>query len=272
VQEDVKTNRIPINKGVRQGDTVSPKLFTLALEDVFRRLDWDKKGLRVDGGYLSDLRFADDIVLIISTKEELIEMLTDLKRESGKIGFNMNIDKSKLLTPDPGDVHLKGQQIEKVNEYIYLGHTITLGKENQTAEITGRIRLTWAAVGKLGTTLRKPTLPINLKKKVFNTCVLPVLTYGMETMTLTVKSANTLRTTQAIERTMLGVSLKDHIQNEEIRKGKLEQDNDRWTRRIVQWRPRQHKRSAGRPQKRWIDDIKEMAGRKWHQMAMNRSE
>jgi len=35
------------------------------------------------------------------------------------------------------------------------------------------------------------------------------------------------------------------------------QDNDRWTRRIVQWRPRQHKRSAGRTQKR--DSGKEMA-------------
>jgi len=82
-----------------------------------------------------------------------------------------------------------------------------------------RIRLTWAAVGKLGTTLRNSTLPINLKKKVFNTCVLPVLTYGMETMTLTVKSANRLRTTQrAIEKTMLGVSLRGHIQNEKIRK------------------------------------------------------
>jgi len=38
-------------------------------------------------------------------------------------------------------------------------------------------------------------------------------------MSLTVKSANRLRTTQrALERTMLGVSLRDHIQNEEIRK------------------------------------------------------
>jgi len=219
VQEGVTTNRIPINRGVRQGDTISSKLFTLVLEDVFRRLDWDKKGLRVDGGYLSNLGFADDIVLIGSTKEELIEMLSDLQRESGKIGLNRNIDKTKLLTPDPGDVHLEGQQIEKVNEYIFLGHTITLGKENQTAEITRCIRLTWAAVGKLGTTLRNPTLPINLKKMVFNTCVLPFLTYGMETMTLAVKSVNRLRTTQrAIERTMLGVSLRDHIQNKEINK------------------------------------------------------
>jgi len=91
---------------------------------------------------------------------------------------------------------------------------------------------------------------------------------------------------------MLGVSLRNHIQIEEIRKRTkvddviehiarqkwrwvehvARQDNDRYSRRIVQWRPRQHKRRAGRPQKRWIDDIKEIEGRKWHQMAINRSE
>jgi len=49
----------------------------------------------------------------------------------------MNIDKTNLLTPYPDDG--EGQQIEKVNEYIYLGHTITLGKENQTAKITRHI-------------------------------------------------------------------------------------------------------------------------------------
>jgi len=86
----------------------------------------------------------------------------------------VNIDKTKLLTPDP-------TTLRRTNVYIYLGHTTTLGKGNQTR----RIRLTWAAVGRLGTTLRNPTLDRN------------------PTMTLTVKSANRLRTTQrAIERTM----------------------------------------------------------------------
>jgi len=66
---------------------------------------------------------------------------------------------------------------------------------------------------KIGNNLRNPTLPINLKKK----WVLPVLTYGMETMTLTVKSANRLGTTQSKE-LCWRVSLRDHIQNEEIRK------------------------------------------------------
>ncbi|WKX95020.1 hypothetical protein Q1695_011906 [Nippostrongylus brasiliensis] len=39
---------IPIEKGVRQGDTISPKLFTAALQDAMKNLDWDAKGYPVD--------------------------------------------------------------------------------------------------------------------------------------------------------------------------------------------------------------------------------
>jgi len=41
------------------------------------------------------------------------------------------------------------QLVENVKEYVYLGHIINLGKENQTAEVTRRVKLTWAAFGKL---------------------------------------------------------------------------------------------------------------------------
>lgn len=44
------------------------------------------------------------------------------------------------------------------------------------------------------------------------------MTYGMETTTLTIKSANKLRRTQrAIERMMFGLNLRDHIENTGIR-------------------------------------------------------
>ena len=46
--EDDKTNIIKILKGVRQGDPISPKLFTAALERVFSNLDWQSKGIVVD--------------------------------------------------------------------------------------------------------------------------------------------------------------------------------------------------------------------------------
>ena len=66
IKLDQISNKFPIQKGVRQGDTLSPKLFNAGLEQVFRRLEWQNKGITINGEKLNHLRFADDIVLISS--------------------------------------------------------------------------------------------------------------------------------------------------------------------------------------------------------------
>ena len=38
-----ESEKIRIKRGVRQGDTISPKLFTATLESIFRRLNWENK-------------------------------------------------------------------------------------------------------------------------------------------------------------------------------------------------------------------------------------
>ena len=43
---------------VRKGYTISPKLFTAALESIFRRGTWLTRGLKIDGEYLNHLRLA----------------------------------------------------------------------------------------------------------------------------------------------------------------------------------------------------------------------
>ena len=80
------TEKIPIKRGVRQGDTISPKLFTLALEGVFKNMSWDEKGINIDSTYLNHLRFADDIVLISSDPEELKVMIGQLYEKSMRVG------------------------------------------------------------------------------------------------------------------------------------------------------------------------------------------
>ncbi|CAH2231293.1 jg20612 [Pararge aegeria aegeria] len=81
-----------------------------------------------------------------------------------------------------------------------------------------RIQLGWAAFGKLRD-IFSSKIPSCLKTKVFEQCVLPVMTYGSETWSLTMGLIRRLRVTQrAMERAMLGVSLRDQIRNEEIRR------------------------------------------------------
>ena len=43
---------------------MSPKLFTAVLEGVFQTLNWEEVGLKINGEYLSHLRFADDITAV----------------------------------------------------------------------------------------------------------------------------------------------------------------------------------------------------------------
>ncbi|CAH2229176.1 jg21608 [Pararge aegeria aegeria] len=90
-----------------------------------------------------------------------------------------------------------------------------------------------------------------------------------------------------MERAMLGVSLRDQIRNEEIRRRTIVTDiaqrvakpKWRWAGHIVQRtalgflgvgvQPRTGKRSVG-PPTRWKDDIKQVAGSRWIQVAQNR--
>ncbi|EPB77181.1 hypothetical protein ANCCEY_03707 [Ancylostoma ceylanicum] len=84
-------------RGVRQGDTVSPKLFAATLEDVMRRLEWDNMGVRVDGRLLHHLRFADDIVFIKPNVSQAERMLADFDDACGKIGLQLNLTKTMFM-------------------------------------------------------------------------------------------------------------------------------------------------------------------------------
>ncbi|CAH2209422.1 jg21674, partial [Pararge aegeria aegeria] len=75
-----------------------------------------------------------------------------------------------------------------------------------------------AAFGKLRD-IFSSEIPQCLKTKVFEQCVFPLMNYVSETWTLTMGIIRSLRITQrAMERAMLGVSLRDQIRNEEIRR------------------------------------------------------
>src|ERR1700744_3468331 len=93
-------------------------------------------------------------------------------------------------------------------------NTLANKNDNQTAEVKRRVGLGWAAFRKFRL-IFKSKMNNSLKRKVFDSCVLIVLTYGAETITLTKTSENKLRVTpRAMERSMLGISLRDKMTNQ----------------------------------------------------------
>ena len=292
--QEESTKPIQLQKGVRQGDVISPKLFTNALEDVFKLLEWDGLGININGEYITHLRFADDIVIMAESLEHLNAMLSDLSIVSQRVGLKMNMDKTKVMSNvhvAPVPVVVGNDTLEVVDHYTYLGQIVQLGRSNFEKEVARRIQLGWAAFGKLRD-IFSSRIPQCLKTRVFNQCVLPVITYGSETWSLTAGLLEKLRVTQrAMERAMLGVSLRDKIRNTDIRRrtrvtdiarkicklkwqwaGHIARRTDnRWGRKVLEWRPRTGKRSVGRPPTRWTDDIVRVAGNRWMQVANCRS-
>ena len=80
------SDEFPIHRGVRQGDPLSPKLFTAVMEEVFKKADISE-GVNVDGENLTNLRFAGDVALFNETTKYMEKHLNSLNSESLKVGL-----------------------------------------------------------------------------------------------------------------------------------------------------------------------------------------
>ena len=89
------TDWFQIGKGVRQGCILSPCLFNFYAEYIMRNtgLEEAQAGIKIAGRNINNLRYADDTTLMAESEEELKSLLMKVK-ESEKVGFKLNIQKT----------------------------------------------------------------------------------------------------------------------------------------------------------------------------------
>ena len=136
---------------------------------MFRKLEWDNKGIVINGVKINHLRFADDIVLITGNVTEMQEMLNQLSDKSKVLRLKMNIKKTKVMFNkyiDENIIQVNNNTIEHVEEYVYLGQLVTM-ESDKTNEIKRRISAAWGAFGKYRD-IMKSNMPMCLKRKVYN--------------------------------------------------------------------------------------------------------
>ena len=65
------------------------------------RLDESQAGMKIAGGNIKHLRYADDTALRVESEEELKRLLVKVKEESEKAGLKFNIRKTNSWDPVP---------------------------------------------------------------------------------------------------------------------------------------------------------------------------
>ncbi|XP_043661747.1 uncharacterized protein LOC122625746 [Drosophila teissieri] len=100
---DGMSEEIPIEAGVRQGCPASPILFNIAIERVLRKVKTVNAGYLLYGSRISTLAYADDLVLIASSPEEMRSLLRAADDAAIEAGLHFNPGKCATL-------HLTGKK------------------------------------------------------------------------------------------------------------------------------------------------------------------
>ena len=119
-------------------------------------LDEAQSGIKTSGTNITNLRYADDIILMAESEEELKSLLMKVKEESEIVGLKLNIQKTKIMASGPiTSWEIDGETVETVAEFIFLGSKITADADGDYShEITRFLLLGRKVMTKLDSILK----------------------------------------------------------------------------------------------------------------------
>jgi hypothetical protein len=181
----VQTDWFDITAGVRQGDPLSPTLFSIYINSLALRLKESCPTLSFGEHTLNSLLYADDMVVITESEQDLQTCLNTIERWCNQWRVRVNEEKSKIIhfrkkrnLETEYEFRINNVNLEKVGEYKYLGITLDFSLSFEQcfkglSDSGGRA---------LGAIINKFSLLKNVGYKTFttlyNTGVMSVLLYG----------------------------------------------------------------------------------------------
>lgn len=195
------SNIFSVEVGVRQGENLSPVLFSLYLNDMNAYLNGKMNGIRTIQEELDRvdvnnddinvflklfvLLYADDTIIFAENATDLQKGLTHVKLYCDKWNLKLNAAKCKIVIFSRGIVrnypefYIGDDTIEVVRDFTYLGIKLNYNNRFNVAQKDMFLRASRAmfALIKKSKTLN---LPLDITIDLFEKTVTPVLLYGCE--------------------------------------------------------------------------------------------
>ena len=272
------TKPIPVRCGIRQGDSLSPLLFNIIMDEII-------KAVRVLRGYkmgdrnVNILCYADDAVLLAESEDDLQRLLHRFNCTAKSFNMTISASKTKCMTTSKTPLRCKlevdGKIIQQVMKFKYLGISIS-GFGDVEAEVREQTQKATRIAGCLNDTIwRNRNIGTETKSRIYKAVIRPIMTYTAETRPDTSKTKQLLETTEMrVLRRITGKTLFDRERSENVRERcKVENINNWVLNRKVEWNEHINRmddrrivritrdksplgrRNVGRPRKRWSDNL-----------------
>ena len=136
--------------------------------------------LKIDGRNISNLRYADDTILMAES-EELKSLLMKVKEESEKVGLKLNSQKTKIMASGP--ITLWQIDEETVADFIFLGSKIPADGDC-SHEIKRHLLFRRKFLTTLDSILKSRDITLPTKVHLVKAMVFPIVMYGCESWTI----------------------------------------------------------------------------------------
>ena len=156
-------------------------------------------GIKINKEVLAILLFADDIVLMAETAEELQSMLNEVTRYSEEMEVKFSNEKSQIMIINRDEEveerwFLNNREMEIINKYNYLG--IQFQNTGLLKEKNEKINKAEQWYGRLGSSLGFRANTYEIMRGMWKGVAVPSIMYGMEILTMTRTEIRSIETTQ----------------------------------------------------------------------------
>uniref|UniRef100_A0A8C9WAJ3 Reverse transcriptase domain-containing protein n=1 Tax=Scleropages formosus TaxID=113540 RepID=A0A8C9WAJ3_SCLFO len=212
-----KSDLFPVHVGLCQGCPLSPILFIIFVDRISRRSQ-GTEGVCFGGREISSLLFADDVVLLASSSQDLQRALGRFAAECEAAGMRISTSKSEAMVLSRKKVdcslRVRGELLPQVEEFKYLGVLFT-SEGKMERQVDRRIGAASAVMRSLyRSVVVKRELSRKAKLSIYRSIYVPTLTYGHELWIMTERMRSRIQAAEmSFLRRVAGRTLRDRVRS-----------------------------------------------------------